>query len=378
MDRRDSMKIVTIEPTPSPNSMKIVVNEELPFGKAFNYTKEKSEGASEQIKAILEIEGVKGVYHVADFLAVERNAKYQWEPILASVRVALGEKGEAGGGQEEVQADDHFGEVFVHVQMFRGLPLQVKVFDSAIEHRVSTGDRFVQAFQSIEVDKFDDNYLLERKWVDFGVRYGEKEDIAKEVLEELNAAYTEERVARIVEGASKKNTVTLEREKVTLEQYLAAEDWQKRYQLLDQLPDPEVDDLPLFEKALEDDQMSIRRLATVYLGMIEDVAVVPYLARALKDKSSAVRRTAGDCMSDLGLVEFEPYIIEALKDKNKLVRWRAAMYLFETGTEACLTALHEAEDDKEFEVKLQIKMAIARIEQGEEAKGSVWKQMTER
>lgn len=377
MDRRDTMKIVTIEPTPSPNSMKIVVDEELPFGKAFNFTKEKTEGASEQIKAILEIEGVKGVYHVADFLAVERNAKFQWEPILASVRVALGEKGEAAS-QEDVQADDHFGEVFVHVQMFRGLPLQVKVFDSAIEHRVSAGERFVQAFQSIEVDKFDDNYLLERKWVDFGVRYGEKEDIANEIIEELNATYPEERVAQIVEGASKKNTVTLEREKVTLEQYLAAEDWQKRYQLLDQLPDPEVDDLPLFEKALEDDQMSIRRLATVYLGMIDDVAVVPYLARALKDKSSAVRRTAGDCMSDLGLVEFEPYMIEALKDKNKLVRWRAAMYLFETGTESCLPALHDAEDDKEFEVKLQVKMAIARIEQGEEAKGSVWKQMTER
>ena len=376
MDRRDSMKIVTIEPTPSPNSMKVVIDEELPFGKAFNYTKENSEGASSHIKAILEIEGVKGVYHVADFLAVERNAKYQWEPILASVRVALGEQGETG--TQEVQADDHFGEVFVHVQMFRGLPLQVKVFDSGVEHRVSAGERFVQAFQSIEVDKFDDNYLLERKWVDFGVRYGEKEEIANEIIKEINAAYTEERVAQIVEGASKKNTVTLEREKVTLEQYLAAEDWQKRYQLLDQLPDPEVDDLPLLEKALEDDQMSIRRLATVYLGMIEDVAVVPFLARALKDKSSAVRRTAGDCMSDLGFVEFEPFMIVALKDKNKLVRWRAAMYLFETGTDACLAALHEAEADKEFEVKLQVKMAIARIEQGEEAKGSVWKQMTER
>lgn len=370
------MKIVTIEPTPSPNSMKVVVNEELPFGKAYNYTKDNVEGAPEQIREILAIEGVKGVYHVADFLAVERIAKFQWEPILSSVGAVLGEKLEQR--TQEVQTDDHFGEVFVHVQMFRGLPLQVKVFDSSLEHRVSAGERFVQAFQKIEVDKFDENYLLERKWVDFGVRYGEKEDIAKEIIEEINATYPEDRVAQIIEGASKKNTVTLEREKVTLEQFLAAEDWQKRYQLLDQLPDPETDDLPLLEKALEDEQMSIRRLATVYLGMVEDVAVVPYLARALKDKSSAVRRTAGDCMSDLGFVEFEPYMIEALKDKNKLVRWRAAMYLFETGTENCLPALHEAEDDKEFEVKLQIKMAIARIEQGEEAKGSVWKQMTDR
>lgn len=370
------MKIITIEPTPSPNSMKVVVEEELPFGKSFNYTIENASDASEQIQSILAIEGIKGVYHVADFLAIERNAKYQWETILSRVRIALGEKGEET--EQEVQTVDHYGEVFVHVQMFRGLPLQIKVFDSSSEQRISTGDRFVQAFQSIEISKFDDNYILERKWVDFGVRYGEKEEIAKTILQEIEATYPKERIAQIVEAASKKNTVSVEREKVTLEQYLNAENWQNRYQLLDQLPDPEVEDLPLLEKALEDDQMSIRRLATVYLGMIEDVAVVPYLSRSLKDKSAAVRRTAGDCMSDLGFVEFEPVIIEALKDKNKLVRWRAAMYLFETGTENCLPALHEAEEDPEFEVKLQVKMAIARIEQGEEAKGSVWKQMTER
>jgi len=370
------VKIVTIEPTPSPNSMKIVVDEELPFGKSFNYTKENASSAPEAIQAILNVEGVKGVYHVADFLAVERNAKFNWENILSSIRIAMGEKGE--DVEHSGQVNDHYGEVFVHVQMFRGIPLQIKVFDSSSEHRISTGDRFAEAFQSIQINKFDDNYILERKWVDFGVRYGEKEDIAQSVLTEIQATYPEDRLHEIIKGANAKKSVTLEREKVTLEQFESAEDWQKRYQMLDQLPDPEIEDLPLLKKALEDEQMSIRRLATVYLGMIEDVAVVPALTRALNDKSAAVRRTAGDCMSDLGLVEFEPAMIHALKDKNKLVRWRAAMYLYETGTEKSLPALHEAENDPEFEVKLQVKMAIARIEQGEEAKGSVWKQMTER
>ena len=369
------MKIVTIEPTPSPNSMKVVVDEELPFGKSFNYTKENVSEAPEPIQAILAIEGVKGVYRVADFLAIERNAKVNWETILSNVRVALGE--EASEVEQKEQAVDHYGEVFVHVQMFRGIPLQIKVFDSTSEHRISTGDRFVKAFESVQISKFDDNYILERKWVDFGVRYGDQEEIAQNVLREIEATYPDSRLVEIVKAANTKNTVTVEREKVTLEQFDAAEDWQKRYQLLDQMPDPEVEDLPLLEKALEDEQMSIRRLATVYLGMIEDVAVVPALSRALKDKSAAVRRTAGDCMSDLGFVEFEPAMIEALKDKNKLVRWRAAMYLYESGTENSLPALHEAENDPEFEVKLQVKMAIARIEQGEEAKGSVWKQMTE-
>lgn len=370
------MKIKAIEPTPSPNTMKVILDEELPFGKSFNYTKENMQDATKEIQQILSIEGVKGVYHVADFLAVERNAKYKWESILSDVRQALGdndseiEKGEQTG-------NDHFGEVFVHVQMFRNIPLQVKVFDSSSEKRISTGDRFVKAFQSIDIKKTDDNYILERKWVDFGVRYGDKEEIANEVLEEIQATYDEERLKTLVEAANSKETVTVSRKKVTLDDFLV-EDWQERFQLLDQMPDPEIDDIPLLEKALEDPQMSIRRLATVYLGMIEDEKVVEPLGKALKDKSAAVRRTAGDCMSDLGFVQFEPYMIEALKDKNKLVRWRAAMFLYESGTKNCLQALKEAEEDPEFEVKLQVKMAIARITQGEEAKGSVWKQMTEK
>lgn len=53
------------------------------------------------------------------------------------------------------------------------------------------------------------------------------------------------------------------------------------------------------------------------------------------------------------------------------------MFLFETGTEKALPALREAENDTEFEVKLQVRMAIARIAEGEEAQGSIWRQMTE-
>lgn len=90
-----------------------------------------------------------------------------------------------------------------------------------------------------------------------------------------------------------------------------------------------------------------------------------------------VRRTAGDCISDLGDPSAIEAMIQALKDPSKLVRWRAAMFLYEEGDETALEALKEAEQDPEFEVSLQVKMAIERIEHGEEAKGSVWKQMTE-
>jgi HEAT repeat protein len=155
------------------------------------------------------------------------------------------------------------------------------------------------------------------------------------------------------------------------------ESWEKRYQALEQMEDPTVEDIPVLDMALSDSKVSIRRLAVVYLGMIEDRKVLPSLYKALKDKSAAVRRTAGDCLSDLGFEEAMGEMSQSLSDKNKLVRWRAAMFLYEVGNETTLPYLKQAEQDPEFEVALQVKMAIDRIENGEEAKGSVWKQMTE-
>ncbi|WP_433596162.1 conserved virulence factor C family protein [Lysinibacillus xylanilyticus] len=370
------MKIITIEPTPSPNSMKIVVDTELPFGKSYNFTKDNKDEATGEAAAILAIEGVKGVYHVADFFAVERNAKYAWEGILASIRQVLGE--DVQEINKEQVANEFYGEVYVHVQFYKQVPLQVKVFDNQREHRVSCGERFVEAFNKIIETAVDENYIFQRKWIDYGVRYGELEEIAEAVKQEIDVTYSEERLAEIIAtiNDSEKTIKKPAKLKITVAQFKQPE-WEKRFQLLDQMADPVLDDLPLLDLALQDEQMSIRRLATVYLGMIEDVEVVPYLEKALKDKSAAVRRTAGDCMSDLGFVEFEDTMQQALQDKNKLVRWRAAMYLYEVGTEKSLAALKVAAEDKEFEVKLQVKMAIARIEQGEEAKGSVWKQMTE-
>lgn len=366
------MKIVTIEPTPSPNTMKVILDQELPFGTTNNYNEKNKQDAPKEIQDILAIEGVKGVYHVADFLAVERIAKYEWENILAAVRNAFGEQNSTSAGE---QVNEHYGEVYVHVQMFKGIPLQVKVFDNMSEQRFGLAKRFIDAFN--QAMQSDENYILQRKWVDYGVRYGEKDEIGQSVVDELEAAFPERRITELISASNnQKIAIDNHKRKVSLQDF-DVEDWETRFQLLDQMADPEVSDLPLLQKALQDEKMSIRRLATVYLGMIKDKAVVPSLVQALQDKSAAVRRTAGDCMSDLGFVEFEPAMMQALKDRNKLVRWRAAMFLYETGTKACLGALEAASDDAEFEVKLQAKMAIARISHGEEAMGSVWKQMTE-
>lgn len=369
------MKIVTIEPTPSPNSMKIVLDQELAMGESFNYKKEDVSTAPHPISALLAINGVKGIYHVMNFLAIERNGKVEWEAILAEVQAVLNDEVSEASNQLE-ELDETFGEVYVHVQTYKDIPLQVKVFDSHSEERFGLSERFVSAMEAVHSSEVE-NYILLRKWADYGIRYGEKEEIGQMVRAEIEAAYPEERLQEIVKHANDKHAHAIQRgKKITLTEF-TVDEWETRFQLLDQMADPDVSDLALLDVALEDEKMSIRRLATVYLGMIEDKSVIPLIEKALQDKSWAVRRTAGDCMSDLGFDGFENAAIAALTDKNKLVRWRAAMYLYETGTEISLPALKSAENDSEFEVKLQIRMAIARIAEGEEAKGSVWKQMTE-
>ncbi|WP_200412027.1 HEAT repeat domain-containing protein, partial [Virgibacillus salexigens] len=55
----------------------------------------------------------------------------------------------------------------------------------------------------------------------------------------------------------------------------------------------------------------------------------------------------------------------------------AGMFLYELGDESAVPALKDAMEDPEFEVRMQVKMALARVEDGEEAKGSIWNQMTQ-
>ncbi|RIO70479.1 HEAT repeat domain-containing protein, partial [Staphylococcus haemolyticus] len=100
--------------------------------------------------------------------------------------------------------------------------------------------------------------------------------------------------------------------------------------------------------------------------------------KGLHDKSPAVRRTAGDCLSDLGYKEALPEMEKALNDSQKIVRWRAAMFLFDEGGPEQLSSLKSHANDPAYEVKLQIEMAISRIENGDEDLGSVWKQIANR
>ncbi len=374
------MKLLSIEPTPSPNVMKLNVDERLPDGVQHVYTKKDASKAPELMNKLLEIEGVTSIFHTADFLALERKSNADWQRILTVAREVL----QAGGGAAvpDRSAEDAgaFGEAQVYIQMFRGVPMQVKVTMGTEQIRAALPERFGQA--AVRAGSASPNLIMERKWVEHGVRYGDLREIGEEVALEVDASYPESRVEEIVEQAmalgpgETPEPVVREKKVVTLEM-LDDPDWQKRYEALDRM-EPTEEDLPVLEKAIRDSKPSIRRLAVVYLGMIGGDDVFSLLFEALRDESVSVRRTAGDTLSDLGDTRAILPMCEALKDKNKLVRWRAARYLFEVGDETALDALRAAQNDPEFEVSLQVQMAVQRIESGEAASGTVWQQMTRR
>src|SRR5690625_1870263 len=376
------MKIISIEPTPSPHSMKINVNEHLEDGETLNYKSgDDLSKATEYIQKLFEINGISGIYRVIDFITIQRRPRVEWEDILPKVRDLLG--GATNEAIEDIFApssqssEDAYGEINVFVQEFRNIPMQVKVEEHDHEKRFGLPERFTDA--AIEASEASDNMLMERKWVEKSPRYGKIDDIGQEVVEELSASYDKERLTELIKAAFSEDPEQLssdkQKNKVTLSM-LDQPDWRDRYATMDRM-DPTIEDLPVLDKALEDDRSSIRRLATAYLGMIEETEVLPYLYKALKDKAVNVRRTAGDCLSDLGFTEAMPEMILSLSDPSRLVRWRAAMFLYEVGDESAIPALEKALEDPEFEVRMQVKMALDRIQEGKKAEGSIWHLMNQ-
>ena len=83
------MKIVAIEQTPNPNSMRVVLDTELPSGTSYNYKKSDAETAVEPAASVLKINGVNGIYHVMNFMAVERSGDVEWEEILPAIEAVI-------------------------------------------------------------------------------------------------------------------------------------------------------------------------------------------------------------------------------------------------------------------------------------------------
>ena len=375
------MKITFIEPTPSPNTMKLHLDESLEPGVRRTYTAETRRSAPAWAQQMLDIPGVDSVFHAADFAALERRGNADWAAILREVQSLFGSEAtaDADWSLTDENAGTHYGESAVFVQFFRGIPMQIRVKTGMDEERISLSARFTQAVTDVASAVL----IKERKLSDYGVRYGDPAEIAREVEQELEAAYPQERLDSLVRQAIAHGAggefveQRAERGREELLHDLGDSDWRIRYSALEELsPEPEL--LPQLEAALRDPKLQIRRLAVVYLGDIRTPEAMELLYAAMADRAPAVRRTAGDTLSDIGDPAATPVMMHALQDSSKLVRWRAARFLYEVGTEDAREALEAAGDDPEFEVGLQARMALERIVSGEEAAGTVWQQMSER
>lgn len=375
------MKIISVEPTPSPNTMMLHLDEQLEAGIRKTYTLDNERSAPAFIREMLHINGVKSVFHTAGFVALDRKGNADWSAILGEIQEKLGQEGsDMNWTTSEENTYEHFGDATVFVQFFRGIPMQIRVKSGSQEERISLSDRFVKAVTEVA----SSTLIKERKLTDYGVRYGELSDIAREVEQEIEAAYPQDRLKKVIDQAiahgSNQDEFIEQRRDLTDEEVKVAlqnKDWRVRYAALDQM-EPLPERIELIHTALQDEKMQIRRLAIIYLGDLKTPEAQELLYVAMQDKSPAVRRTAGDTLSDIGDAAATPVMITALKDESKLVRWRAARFLYEVGTADAKLALEDAVKDPEFEVSLQARMALERIDSGEEAAGTIWQQMAGR
>jgi HEAT repeat protein len=379
------VKLLSIETTPNPNSMKLNLDETLAKGVAITYTHENRGDCPAYIEKILAIPGVSSVFRVQDFIAIQRKPTAGWEDILSQARAAL-EYGSLNNAKPEPKetSDNNWGEVMVSVQYFRNLPMLVKVSSGSETIRLPLPEKFGKAIE--RAMGASENMLMERKWKDEGLRYGDLREVGEVVVREISAVYDEKKLKELVERAYHPDLhEKVEANGEELGELIRAFEspkWEERFAALKELGRNEtarIDSqaLSLIIRATKDPKMSIRRLAVVLLGLTKTPEVLAPLCEALKDEAVGVRRSAGDALTDLGDPRAIGPMVETLKDPNKLVRWRASRFLYELGDESVLPALREAQDDAEFEVAMQIRQAIERIESGKVGQGSVWRQMTQ-
>jgi ABC-type transporter Mla MlaB component len=378
------VKLLSIETTPNPNSMKLNLDEKLAKGVAITYTHENRGDCPAYIEKILAIPGVSSVFRVEDFMALQRKPNAGREHNMFQARAVLEYPRFNNAKEQEETSDNKWREVTVAVQYFRDLPMLVKVSSGSETTRLPLPERFGKAIE--QAMGASENMLMERKWKDEGLRYGDLRDVGEAVVREISAVYDEKKLKELVERAYHPDLhEKVEANGEELGELIRAFEspkWEERFAALKQLGRNEtarIDSqaLSLIIEATKDAKMSIRRLAVVLLGLIKTPEVLAPLCEALKDEAVGVRRSAGDALTDLGDPRAIGPMVDTLKDTNKLVRWRASRFLYELGDESVLPALREAQDDGEFEVALQIRQAIERIESGKVGQGSVWRQMTQ-
>ena len=381
------MKLRSIETTPSPNCMKLNLDE--PVGvRPLTLTRgESGETTPEVFQSLLAIKGIQSVFVMGDFVTLTRKGSADWQPILAAAGglLDIAEDAEAGLGDRLTPAStpsktqakntaQNFGQVEVAIQKFRGIPVQVRVTGDTQQARVALPERFNQALQSAILTTGAD-YVAERIWVPYQPQFGEVDAIAQQIAEELDSLIDEQALADLEQRAitADAKTISPRRSQAGLLEDLQQSDWKQRLKAIQEI---EVDEetFPAVVDTLKDDRATIRRWAAALLGASEQAKAVPSLCQVLlTDPSPIVRRTAGDALSDLGNPQAGEAMVIALEDTSSLVRWRAARFLNELGDANAIEPLTQAaEVENEFDVHVEMTAAIDRIQAGKASQLPMW------
>jgi multidrug efflux pump subunit AcrB len=169
------MKIISMEPTPSPNSMKLNLDVRLPDGVHYTYTQATKQEAPDYGQRLLDITDVSGYFHTADFIALDRLSRGNWRHILEKAREILNGS-ESAASQSHKPAQDSaktnpssepadaagFGEVQVRIQMFRHIPMQIRVSTGLEEKRAALPERFINA--ATQAGLASPNLIQEPSW----------------------------------------------------------------------------------------------------------------------------------------------------------------------------------------------------------------------
>ena len=389
------MHLLSIETTPSPNCIKLNLDEIISHKALTLQQDNPSSDAPEWAQQLLTIEAIQSVFIVKDFITLTRKGNADWQVILAKAVAVIGVADEADSQllaqvSQPVEAvkdeantlASNLGQLDVAVQMFRGIPVQVRAIAAdGQQARVALPDRFSQTLQRV-ISATDANYVAERRWEPYQAPAGAPGQVAQLVVDEIDSLLDTPELDRIEAAAIANHPEASPSNNAVQQQALVAElshpDWKHRIKALQQL-DVTLETFPAVLTMLSDEKSMIRRWAAALLGASTlEVAVEPLCYLVQQDPSPIVRRTAGDALSDLGDPSAIAAMIEALKDSSSLVRWRAARFLNEIGDQTAVGPLRQAaEEEPEFDVQVEMMAALERIEAGGETQLPMWMRLTQ-
>ena len=391
------MQLLSIETTPSPNCIKLNLDETI-SPKALTLQKgSDSPDAPEVAQQLLAIEAVQSVFIIQDFITLTRQGNSDWQPILAKAAAVIGVADQANSqllsqvappGQPTENdpsaspSTSNLGQLDVAVQMFRGIPVQIRAIAAdGQQARVALPERFAQALQRT-LSATGADYVAERRWEPYQAPAGEPEQVAQLVADEIESWLDAPELARIEAAAIANAAATQPTDDAAQQQALVAElshpDWKHRLKAIQQLEVTPAT-FSAVVAVLDDEKSPIRRWAAALLGASTlEAAVEPLCRLVQQDPSPIVRRTAGDALSDLGDTQAQPTMTAALTDASKLVRWRAARFLTEIGDQTAVEPLRQAvAQESEFDVKVEMMAALERIEAGGDTQMPMWMRLTQ-